>query len=116
LETRSCFFPWPAWTIILLFMLPAIAEMRGMPHHTQLFSPLSWYFKMLFLPSSAWNSNASKSQPSPSHEMTGIVPSLSILCDSRLGRGGKCQYLYDWEDKKIRRQMFCQMIKQNVSL
>jgi hypothetical protein len=34
-EVGSCFLPWPAWSLILLFMLPCIAGMAGARHHTQ---------------------------------------------------------------------------------
>jgi hypothetical protein len=53
LEIGSCFLPRSAWTIILLFMLSAIAGISGRNHHSQLF-PLRWgltnfFFFLLWL-------------------------------------------------------------------
>jgi hypothetical protein len=45
-EIRSHFMPGLAWTVILLFVLPAIAGMTGMYHYTQLLVKMevSWTF------------------------------------------------------------------------
>jgi hypothetical protein len=61
LETGSHFIPRPAWTAVLLFVLPHIAEMTGVSHWTQLLTEmmscevfgLTWPWTMIFLVSAS---------------------------------------------------------------